>query len=54
VLRAQTSAALERIRDAVGRELARYRRGSALEIPMSAVMASATRPATRDSSRSSA
>lgn len=44
VLRAQTPDALERIRSAVRRSVERYAHGSGFEIPMPAVLASATRP----------
>jgi SAM-dependent methyltransferase len=43
VLRAQTPAALERIRLAVRQSVERYAKGTAFELPMPAVLASATR-----------
>ena len=46
VLRAQTPEALERIKQAVRRSAERYARGERFEIPMPAVLASGTVPAT--------
>ena len=44
VLRAQTPQALDEIRAAVRRSVERYARGDAFEVPMPAVIASATKP----------
>ncbi|HEV8209979.1 MAG TPA: hypothetical protein VGP77_07640, partial [Vicinamibacterales bacterium] len=44
VLRAQTPAALAAIRDAVGRGIEVYARDGRFEVPMPAILASATKP----------